>query len=267
MAQDKKKKTDAPAADARHLSLEETDEIVDFYMFNAFRIAMGTMFCIVSPVVAVLIDGFNTASLIPEEAAELLESMSIIIFVAIAACMFIYSGVRVEKWSFLHEEACVLEPKAARYVRREKSGYWSMHMKVTAAGIALCAGGILLGVLVSRLGEEQSVYAFNLGAAILLILLSIGVFLIVMSMLRMHYYNMLLSLKGKQPRKKEDEPADGRVRYKNVIVQKGMSVFWPTVMAFYLSMSFLTFAWEISWIIWPIAFIARGIINLLFKER
>ena len=125
----------------------------------------------------------------------------------------------------------------------------------------------MLGVLVSRLGEEQSVYAFNLGAAILLILLSIGVFLIVMSMLRMHYYNMLLSLKGKQPRKKEDEPADGRVRYKNVIVQKGMSVFWPTVMAFYLSMSFLTFAWEISWIIWPIAFIARGIINLLFKER
>ena len=89
MAQDKKKKTDAPAADARHLSLEETDEIVDFYMFNAFRIAMGTMFCIVSPVVAVLIDGFNTASLIPEEAAELLESMSIIIFVAIAACMFL----------------------------------------------------------------------------------------------------------------------------------------------------------------------------------
>ncbi len=267
MAQDKKKKVAAPAPDARHLSLEETDEIVDFYMFNAFRIAMGTMFCIVSPVVAVLIDGFNTASLIPEEAAELLESMSIIIFVAIAACMFIYSGVRVEKWSFLHEEACILDPRAARYVRREKSGYWPMHMKVTAAGIALCAAGILLGVLVSRLGEEQTVYAFNLGAALLLILLSIGVFLIVMSMLRMHYYNMLLGLKGKQPRKKEEEPADGKVKYRIPFVQKAMSVFWPTILAFYLSMSFLTFAWEISWIIWPIAFIARGIINLLFKER
>jgi uncharacterized membrane protein len=122
-------------------------------------------------------------------------------------------------------------------------------------------------VLVSRLGEEQTVYAFNLGAARLLILLSIGVFLIVMSMLRMHYYNMLLGLKGKQPRKKEEEPADGKVKYRIPFVQKAMSVFWPTILAFYLSMSFLTFAWEISWIIWPIAFIARGIINLLFKER
>lgn len=266
MAQDDKQQLTAPAQSVRRLTLSETDDCLDFYMFNAFRIAMGTMFCIVSPVVAVLIDGFNTASLIPQEAAELLESMSIIIFVAIAACMFIYSGIRIEKWSYIHEEACMLDQKAARFVRREKSGYWPMHMRITAAGIALCAAGVVLGLVVSRMGEE-SPYAYNLGAAILLILVSIGVFLILMSFLRMHYYNMLLALKGKQPKKKEEVPDGGKTKYKNALVRKGMSVFWPTVMAFYLSLSFLTFAWGISWIIWPIAAIGAGIINLIFKER
>lgn len=266
MAQEDKQELTATEQSVRTLSLSETDDCLDFYMFNAFRLAMGTMFCIVSPVVAVLIDGFNTASLIPQEAAELLESMSIIIFVAIAACMFIYSGIRVEKWSFIHEEACKLDQKAARYVRREKSGYWPMHMKITAAGIGICAAGFLLGYLVSRLGED-SPYAYNLGAAVLLILESIGAFLLLMSFLRMHYYNMLLALKGKPPRKKEEQDKEGKTKYKNVIVSKGMSVFWPTVTAIYLSLSFLTFAWEISWIIWPLAALAAFIINIIFKER
>lgn len=266
VAQNDKQELTAPEQSVRRLTLSETDDCLDFYMFHAFRVAMGTMFCIVSPVVAVLIDGFNTADLIPQDAAELLESMSIIIFVAIAACMFIYSGIRIEKWSYIHEEACVLDPKAARFVRREKSGYWPLHMRITAAGIALCVAGFVLGYFISRMGEEFP-YAYNLAAAILLILVSIGVFLILMSFLRMHYYNMFLGLKGKQPKKKEEQTEEGNTKYKNAIVRKGMSVFWPTVAAFYLSLSFLTFAWGISWIIWPLAALAAAIINFIFKER
>ena len=32
-----------------------------------------------------------------------------------------------------------------------------------------------------------------------------------------------------------------------------MSVFWPTVTCIYLSASFITFAWALTWVIWPVA--------------
>ena len=42
-----------------------------------------------------------------------------------------------------------------------------------------------------------------------------------------------------------------------------MSVYWPTVTCVYLIISFLTFAWAISWIIWPVAALINTLINNL----
>lgn len=254
--------------DARRLTYREADDYLDFYAFNSFRLAMGTMFCIVSPVVAVLIDGFDTADLIPEDAAELLESMSIIIFVAIAAVLFIYSGIRSEKWDFLRNEACILEASTADFVRKEKKAYQPLHKRLIAAGTAICIAAVGFALLILRLGKDEDFpFTDNLAAAIFLILVSIGVFLITMTLLRMHHFNLLMGLHGKVPKKKEEKAPAGKGGYKNEIVRKGMSVFWPTVLCFYLSMSFLTFAWGISWIIWPLAAVALGLVNLIFKER
>lgn len=268
MAQKKRQSEVVDISRARRLTYQEADDYLDFYAFNSFRLAMGTMFCIVSPVVAVLIDGFDTADLIPEDAAELLESMSIIIFVAIAAILFIYSGIRSEKWDFLRNEACILDPVAADFVRKEKKAYQPLHKKIIAAGMAICAAAIVFALLILRLGKDGDFpFTDNLAAAIFLILVSIGVFLITMTLLRRHHFNLLMGLHGKVPKKKEEKAKTEKGGYKNEIVRKGMSVFWPTVLCFYLSMSFLTFAWGISWIIWPMAAVALGVVNLIFKER
>ena len=36
-------------------------------------------------------------------------------------------------------------------------------------------------------------------------------------------------------------------------VRAVMACYWPIVTCIYLCVSFLTFAWHISWLIWPIA--------------
>ena len=46
-----------------------------------------------------------------------------------------------------------------------------------------------------------------------------------------------------------------------------MSVFWPTVTCLYLIISFLTFAWYISWIIWPVAAVVENLIKAIFGIR
>ena len=45
------------------------------------------------------------------------------------------------------------------------------------------------------------------------------------------------------------------------------SIFWSVVTIVYLAVSFLTFAWHITWIIWPLAGIFSGILRVIFELR
>ncbi|MBO6215263.1 MAG: hypothetical protein J6N76_06985, partial [Lachnospiraceae bacterium] len=56
--------------------------------------------------------------------------------------------------------------------------------------------------------------------------------------------------------------------YGNKLLNIIMSDYWHTVTAIYLIWSFLTFKWEITWIIWPIApFVERFINSFLTKKE
>ena len=46
-----------------------------------------------------------------------------------------------------------------------------------------------------------------------------------------------------------------------------MSVYWQTVACLYLIWSFLTFAWFISWIIWPVAAIVHAILKKTLSAK
>lgn len=45
-----------------------------------------------------------------------------------------------------------------------------------------------------------------------------------------------------------------------------MSVYWPTITCIYLSWSFLTYDWHITWIIWVIAAVIEMYIKAVFKR-
>ncbi len=46
-----------------------------------------------------------------------------------------------------------------------------------------------------------------------------------------------------------------------------LSIYWTVVTALYLLVSFLTFRWHITWIIWPVAGVLSGIIKTIFELR
>ena len=46
-----------------------------------------------------------------------------------------------------------------------------------------------------------------------------------------------------------------------------LSIYWSIVTIIYLAISFITFSWHITWIIWPIAGILSGIIHTIFQLR
>ena len=251
----------------REVSFDEIDAYLELQYFNSFRLALGAMFCLDSPVVAIIVDGFDLGGFIPSGAAELFEGMSMIIFVAIAVCVYIYSAIRAGSWDFLREERCHIDDRTIRFIRMERIMYKRTYFQMTAAGIVLIIGSFVPGRIFAKISPDF-IFMNNLSIALFLVLVSIGVFLILMSFFRMRSYSMLLKLNDRNPhvQEKEHEPEGGR-RYSNKIIAKGMSVYWPTVTCFYIMMSFITFAWGISWVIWPMAWIVAEVIGRVFRAR
>ena len=46
-----------------------------------------------------------------------------------------------------------------------------------------------------------------------------------------------------------------------------MSIYWSVVTAGYLLASFLTMAWQVTWIVWPLAAILSSILRVIFLLR
>lgn len=56
-------------------------------------------------------------------------------------------------------------------------------------------------------------------------------------------------------------------RYTNKKAALIMSVFWPSITCIYLIWSFITFNWEYTWIIWPVAAVVRKILYIIFSTE
>ena len=145
---------------------------------------------------------------------------------------------------------------------------------------------IIIDAFVSRF---PSVWLENLSGVLLFVFVAVGVFLIVLSCNQMSIYNKLLSLNNNNfygnnrvygnnynnPQGNNNaynnynnpggsnyyNAPNSKVVYDNKTVAAIMSVFWPTITCIYLCISFLTFDWHITWIIWPIAAIISTLVE------
>ncbi|MCR5495180.1 MAG: permease prefix domain 1-containing protein [Treponema sp.] len=58
-----------------------------------------------------------------------------------------------------------------------------------------------------------------------------------------------------------------KTKYKNRTLKTIMEVYWPTVTCIYFAVSFITFKWNYTWIIWIAAAILQPILNNFFTEE
>ena len=133
-------------------------------------------------------------------------------------------------------------------------------------GIVLCAGSWLPSALLSNFSRMENL----VGAPLLFIMVAIGVFMIVYSSVCNYAYVNLLSLNDKESMKSAYRPVagnDGKLVYVNPAAEFIMGVYWPTVTCLYLIVSFTTFYWGITWIIWPLAAILHIILKKTLIKR
>lgn len=248
----------------RMITMEETRDYLRDNSKNAFLTALGVLLCITSPVGTIIMDAVCEQFLGQSAIFNALGVMCLFAFIAIAVAIFIFSGVMMSKWKYLETQHCCLDFATTEYVHDQRNLYKTVHALLLSIGIMLCIFCATPAIIADAL-HVSGYFEDMMGAGVLLIV-AVGVFMIVMTSIRMGGYTKLLRVNNQDSMGGQYVDSQKNEHYDNKTVAVIMSVFWPTVSCIYLVWSFLTFDWYITWIIWPIASVIHKLIKNIWSN-
>lgn len=217
--------------------------------------AFGVMILILSMLPPAILDGTRI---------EYIGNASFIAIIAMGVALLIIQGTMARKWDYLKHGHGPMDYETTRFVRHELKNFRFISGIMITIGTVLCICSVIPSILLEGGVFNNIPRLENAEGGCFLFCVAIAVFLFIIAGNRIEIYEFLLKKNG-------DETIAGKIAsegqvYSNKTVANIMSVFWPTVTCIYLSISFLTFQWWITWVIWPIASIVRYFI-ILFAEK
>ena len=241
----------------RSLSLEEVKEFITDGCASMLYKAIGIAFFICCAIPVMFFGDILNH--------EALGVVLLFVFIGAGVAMMILSSSRMEQWRFIKQQLCSISPATTDYVSEEKRKFSPFYTAFLIVGLVLCICCCVPSVII----EDVPLRSINntWGGILLFVFVATGVALMVYGNRRYKLYKKLLKLNsedtigGTYTDQKDKEPV-----YENKTLRAIMSVFWPSVTCIYLCISFLTFQWWITWIIWPIAGVVHKLIINLNQE-
>ncbi len=237
----------------RNVTMEEIKEYITDRIGSILYRAIGVALFILCPVPTIILGDIVKV--------EWLGPVLLFVFIAVGIALCIMGGNRMEQWRFLKYEPCSISPATADYVVAEKRKFQSAYTALFCTGIALCVCCAIPAIII----DARNFISEEWGGVFVLAFVAAGVAMMIYSAHRYKMYQKLIALNSKETiggsyvQSKDKEPV-----YTNNTVRVIMSVYWPTVTCIYLCISFLTFQWGITWILWPIAGVVRRLIDSIY---
>lgn len=243
----------------RSVSMEEATSFISAKEGSSRLISIGVMLCILSPIMLILLNGMAEFKKIQMTEAMATGTGLIVLFILVGAAvaMFIKSGMDLDRFEYMETELLDTEYGVDGMVKSRKERFHAAYVQMMIIGIVLCVVSVLpIFVTMAVFGEtdgspNEVYYIYSICA--LLVMVALGVFLIVRASIIKGSYDMLLE-EGDYTRKSKEE---------NKKNDKLTSVYWMAVTAGYLAYSFITNDWGRSWIVWPVAGVAYGIVEII----
>ena len=235
----------------RTVSMGEANVFLQHNEYAATTISTGVMLCILSPVLMILFGGLADAGVIPvrPEFAGICGLVILLLMVTAAVAMFLSTSMRGKPYGYLETLNIDTEYGVSGMVKERRSAYADRHSRLLILGIMLCIVSAIPLLVLQILGNatRSNVYPI-VGVTVLLVICAIGVKMIVLTSIRQGGFNKLLEEDDYTRLNKRAGKFDG--------------IYWAVVLAIYLGWSFLTFRWEFTWIVWPIA----GVLYMAYRE-
>lgn len=250
--------------DQPEFTLEDAEKMIKDRSRISFLRGLAVFLFIISPVGFILFDSL-------EASGFLLTGGLLFMFACIAAGvgLLVFNSVIDSKWHDIRKIPFRIDYMTASEIYDQKEEYRVKHALFKAIGIILIVISFVPAAVIDELRLPE-VIENVVGGSSLLILVGIGVLMLIYTSGRNSTYDEILRMNDRSTIAGSYVPeSDETITYSNETLAEVMSVYWHTVTCIYLIWSFLTFHWWITWIIWPVAAIIRGLINSAFgtKER
>ncbi len=244
--------------DRRMVSADEANSYISYSKRQSLITAIGVALCILSPCGAILGD-----MLFPFN--PILGVVLTFVTIAVAVGLFVYTGTMSEKWKFMDATRCAVDFATVDEVNRRKELFRPTKALYVTIGVV----SIIFSVMGAAIADDfLDRTAFESSPAVVFFaFVAVGVGLIVYASSRDKAYTRLLTLNDSKTVGGNYVDNQKMLNNVNKTGLTVLSVYWETVTCLYLIISFLSFDWHITWIIWPIAAVVKKIIVLAFSEN
>ena len=233
---------DAESANPRRqISRDEAASFIENRIRKSLFRAVGVMLCIISVSCPIITSQGDTQIVLAGPSL-------MFVCIALGVGFIVYSGFVDSEWKFIGKQLCFIDMNTASYVKERRKSFEGVRAICLTLGIVLC---IVCWVPCLLFSASARV---TIGPALMFLLVGIGVFLIVYANSASKGFDMLLRVNDtKTISGGYGEPAPSEMKYVSKTAETIVLCYWPVVTCLYLIVSFLSFRWDLTWIIWPIA--------------
>ena len=236
----------------RVLLLDEVNDYLEYSKTNALKISLGTLLCILSPLVLIVLCIFSDhkISLLSSALAVLKGLITLFVFVVTAIVLFITTSFSKDKYNHITKQDYALEFGATSIIKNQKNKFRSRYNACILTGVILC---VLSPIALLISAFVDNLYAITFSLMVLFLMIAIAVFMFVFVTIRWESFNTVL---------KEEE-----YKVKNKREAVVSRVIWLSATVLYLTISFTFGYWNLTWIIWIIAALIQAIVLTLGKDE
>lgn len=243
----------------RNISVDFANDFMNAVRNSASKLALAVALCIMSPVPLLSMVAFSTdkdmMGTIPENVAAGFGVVILLIMIAAATFIFVTNGMNLSKYEFLDKEDFALDYGVSGIVEKKKEEFFATYRKNLSIGIILCIVSVVPLLLVACLEGSDNLVV--LMVSVLLLMVACGVFLIVYVSDINESYEKLLQIN-------EFTPMNKKINRKT---QWFSGAYWCVCVAIYLGISFLTDAWDRTWILWPVVAVLFAAIRHVIRNN
>ncbi len=246
------------APSGKRVSLPEALDFLSKTVTQAKRVSLGVLLCILSPSLLIVLVGMSEdpAFRIPESLASALGIAVMFTLIACGTALFLISDKAMQPFRHFKTGEFDLEYGVSGIVREKFNAYQQTHTRSLVAGVILCIVCALPLIITACLGAPDIVLCAL--SSMLLVCVACGVLLLVRSTTRQEGFQQLLQEGEFHPSKREARAKEDKLG----------AIFWPIATGVYLLLSFLTGAWHLTWVLWPVAaLVFAGICAALRKAE
>lgn len=228
----------------KRVSMEEANAFLSVKSRTAKTIAYAAFLCILSPIALLILGAISesTSGGLSEDIAGGIGMIALIIFVAIAAVMFISSGSKTAPFAYLEKEKFETEYGVSGMVKERKAKYKDLHTKNNIAGTCLCITA-LIPLFVGAIIDADNDLFLMIMLSLSFLIAGVGVICFIKTGIIWASYEKLLQ-EGEYSKENKE---------KSSIADAIYIAYWVIATAIYLGYSLSSNNWGQSWVIWVVA--------------